>query len=298
MQKLSWVRPLAACVLVIGVAACGGGGRSSAGSGPVARAGGYTAAQAPAKAPVQAVGGAAPDVSASAPGPVPVVEGSRVIRSGQVGIEVKAGRFDSTYSALIALAGEEGGLVAASNASTDSDRIKSGTVTLSVPSAHFQETIDRLRQMGAVHTLNVTSQDVSQQYVDLQARRANAEAERDAMLALLQRAQSVQEILAVQNQLGQYTQQVEQLKGQIAYLDHATGYSSIQVSIREAGIVAPRPPQDEWGLGSSFWTGLHALVGTVDGLLVVLVVAGPYALLAGAGWLLWRRRRRPLGRPL
>lgn len=298
MQKLSWVRPLAACVLVVAIAACGGGGRSSAGNGTVARAGGYTPAQAPAKPPVQAVSGLAPDVSVPAPAPVPVVEGSRVIRSGQVGIEVKAGRFDSAYSALIALAGEEGGVVSASNATTDGDRIRSGTVTLSVPSAHFQDTIDRLRQLGALHALNVTSQDVSQQYVDLQARRANAEAERDAMLALLQRAQSVQEILAVQNQLGQYTQQVEQLKGQIAYLDHATSYSSIQVTIREAGIVAPRPPQDEWGLVSSFWTGLHAFVGTVDGLLVVLVAAGPYVLLAGAGWLVWRRRRRLLGRPM
>ncbi len=222
----------------------------------------------------------------------PSAQGSKVIRNGQVALQVSNGRFDTSYSSLIALAGEEGGVVSASNAATDSDRIKSGTVTLSVPSDRFQDTIDRLRQMGTVQQLNVSSQDVSQQYVDLQARLANAQAERDAMLALLQRVQSIQDILSVQNQLGQYTQQVEQLKGQIDYLDHATGFSTVQVTIREVGIAAPKPPQDEWGLLTALWNGVHYFVQTLNALVVVFVVAGPYLLVALLGWLVWRRRRR------
>ncbi len=303
MNKRRWVRPLAAGFLVVTLAACGGGGGSTAlsqsgggaGSAPFSSSG-NAAPAARSGAPASAAQ-SAPAKSADASTAVPIVppsaQGSKVIRNGQVALEVKSGRFDSTYSSLIALAGEEGGVVSASSASTDSDRIKSGTVTLSVPSDRFQDTIDRLRQMGTAQQINVGSQDVSQQYVDLQARLVNAQAERDAMLTLLQRAQSIQDILSVQSQLGQYTQQVEQLKGQIDYLDHATSFSTVQVTIREVGVAAPKPPQDEWGLLTAVWNGLHYFVLTLNALIVVLVVAGPYLLAAGlAGWLVWRRRRR------
>ena len=300
MEKRRWVRPRAAGFLVLVVvlsvavvgAACGGGQSAGSGSGAAYSRSGTAVSEA--GKPVM-VGPAAQPAQSSAviPVPPPAAEGPKVIRSGQVTLEVRTGAFDSAYSQLVSLAGEEGGVVSASNASTEGDRIRSGTVTLSVPSDRWQDTLDRLNKLGRVKASNTSTQDVSQQYVDLKARLANAEAERDAMLALLQKAQSVQDILAVQNQLGQYTQQVEQLKGQIDYLDHATSMWTIQVTLREAGAAVPT---DEWGIATAFGTGLHAFVQTVNGLIVVLTVAGPYLLLAGLGWLLWRRRRRIVGR--
>jgi hypothetical protein len=308
MEKRWWMRLLAArflgLFLVLAVVACGGGSTASpssgSGAGSTAKSSGSYAGPAPRSGAATSGAQPAPPKNADPSTAVPIVppsaQGPKVIRNGQVALEVKTGRFDSAYSSLIALAGEEGGVVSASNASTDSERIKSGTVTLSVPSDHFQDTIDRLRQMGTVQQLNLGSQDVSQQYVDLEARLANAQAERDAMLALLQRAQSIQDILSVQNQLGQYTQQVEQLKGQIDYLDHATTFSTVQVTIRETGVAAPKPPQDEWGLVTALWNGAHAFMLTLNTLIVVLVAAGPYLLVGLLAWLVWRRRRRLIER--
>lgn len=298
MEMRRWVRPLAAGFLVAvagaSLVACGGGSATNVGSGSPRSVPGE-------RAPGASTGSFAkgPDATkvSDVPAPVPAAEGSRVIRSGQVAVEVRTGDFDAAFARVISLAGEEGGVVSGSDASADGDRIRSGTLTLSVPAAHFQATLDRLHDLGTVRSTHVTSQDVSQQYVDLQARLANAESERDAMLALMQKAQTVQEILSVQTQLGQYTQQVEQLKGQIDYLDHATAMWTVQVSIREAGVAAPKPPVDEWGLATAFWTGLHAFVQTLDGLIVILTVAGPYLLAALLGWLAWRRRHRLLGRP-
>ena len=54
-----------------------------------------------------------------------------------------------------------------------------------VPAAKFDETIDQLAKMGKVQNEHISGNDVSAQYVDLQARLANAEAQRNAMLALL-----------------------------------------------------------------------------------------------------------------
>src|SRR5436305_12069702 len=116
-----------------------------------------------------------------------------------------------------------------------------------VPADKFDDTIDQLTQLGKLQNEHISGQDVSAQYVDLQARLANQEAQRDAMLVLLKRAQSISDIIAIQTQLGQITQQIEELKGQIQYLDHNTAFSTISVNIVEAGAPAAVQQQDTWG---------------------------------------------------
>ena len=148
-----------------------------------------------------------------------------------------------------------------------------------------------IRALGTVQNLVIGGQDVSAQYVDLQARLANEEAQREAMLALLQQAKTVNEIIAVQNQLGQVTGQIEQLKGQIAYFDHATTYSTVSVSIHEAA-VAFRPQVDSWGFLTALSQGLHGFVSTLDYILVGVGYAGPILVLLGLFGLAWRLRRR------
>src|SRR5437764_813513 len=127
-------------------------------------------------------------------------------------------------------------------------------VAFLVLAAHFDATIDALAKIGDVQGEHITGTDVSAQYVDLRARLANAEAQLNAMRALLTNAKSINDIIAVQNQIGQITGQIEQLKGQIKYLDDNTSYSSVAVTLTEAGAPAQAPTSDSWG----FATALNA----------------------------------------
>ena len=140
---------------------------------------------------------------------------------------------------------------------------------------------------------HISGQDVSAQYVDLQARLANEEVQRLAMLTLLGRAQSVADIIAIQTQLGQITQQIEQLKGQIQYLDHNTAYSTVTVDIAELGVTATAPSSDSWGFVSALGDSAHNFVTTINYIVTGLGAIGPVAILLGAGYLLWRRRGYP-----
>jgi hypothetical protein len=144
-----------------------------------------------------------------------------------------------------------------------------------------------------VQNEHISGQDVSAQYVDLQARLANQEAQRDAMLALLKRAQSVSDIIAIQTQLGQITQQIEELKGQIQYLDHNTAFSTVTVNILEAGAPAATQAQDSWGLVTALTDAAHNFVTTINYIVSGLGAIGPIVILLGAGYLLWRRRGFP-----
>ncbi|TMG63114.1 MAG: DUF4349 domain-containing protein, partial [Chloroflexi bacterium] len=105
---------------------------------------------------------------------------------------------------------------------------------------------------------------------------------------------NINDIIAVQNQIGQITAQIEQLKGQIKYLDDNTSYSSIAVTLTEAGA----PPQatqrsDSWGFATALNDAAHNFVTTLDYAVTALGAIGPFVVLFLLGLLVWRRRRAP-----
>lgn len=229
------------------------------------------------------------------PPPLPKLpEGPRVQRSARLSLEVSNGQFDASLDRAIALVQGEGGYIAGSQARADeADRLRSGQVTFMVPAARFDSVLTALRRLGKTESISIAGNDVSQQYVDLQARLRNAEAQRNAMLALMQQARSVNEMIQIQNQLARITEQIEQLKGQIDYLEHTTTFATLTVSIREAAASAQ---PDEWGLSSAVSRALHNFVNSLNGLIVAIGSLGPVILLAVValplGRWLWRRRQQ------
>ena len=219
-------------------------------------------------------------------------EGQKVQRSAQITLEVANGSFETSLDRVVNLMRGQGGYVSGSDAQADTgDRLRSGQVTFQVPADKFDATIAGLRQLGTAQSIRITGTDVSTQYVDLQARLRNAEAQRDAMLALLQQARSVNDVIQVQTQLGQITGQVEQLKGQIDYLEHTTTYATVAVTLREA---AAGTGVDEWGLRTAAAQALHNFVDGIGLMLEVVGAIAPLLPLGLLGWLLVRRfRRRP-----
>jgi hypothetical protein len=111
------------------------------------------------------------------------------------------------------------------------------------------------------------------------------------MLALLAKAQTISDIIAVQNQIGQITGLIEQLKGQIKYLDDHTAYSTVTVTLTEAGAPAKTAPTDSWGFVTALNDAAHNFMTTINYAVSALGAIGPFAILVGLGYLLWRRRR-------
>jgi len=286
--------------IVAAAAACGGAStpsRTDLGSGSATNSQSKLAAPVP--QPLPAIIGAQPPSTSTGPAPVtdtvPAVQGPQVIRQAQLAISVTSGSFVSKLDAVRALVEQQQGFIAGTDAQTNpvnpSDQIRSGVITFMVPAANFDTTIDQLTKFGKVQNEHISGSDVSAQYVDLQARLANEEAQRNAMLALLAKAQSVSDIIAVQTQLGQITQQIEELKGQISYIDHNTTYSTITVQITEAGAPVPSPSTDSWGFVGALNDAAHNFVATINYLITGFGAIGPVLVLVGLGYLVWRRRR-------
>jgi len=282
------------------VAACGLGGGGASASRPAAgRAANVSSSPQPADERASASGSPAPSQSPSSLDgqAASIPEGPRVQRSARVVLQVGSGRFDSALNDVIAVVDQAGGYISGSQAQADDGQpLRSGQVTFQVPADRFEAVVAEVRKKGTPQTISISGNDVSQQYVDLQARLRNAEAQRNAMLALMQQAKSVNDTIQIQNQLGQITAQIEQLRGQIGYLEHSTTFSTLAVSIREA----PAGARDEWGLQTAALQALHNVVNVVA---VVIVVAGTLLPLLVVGfvvafalWRAWPRLRRT-GRP-
>ncbi len=288
-------------------AACGGagGGGNSPASGnytaPVAQNG--SSGSQPSKSvgqPNGTTGGSTSSGSTTVPGDtVPVLQGPPVIRVAQLNVTVGSGLFDSKLLEVRTLVESEGGYIAGTDATSnpttnpDDSQIRTGVISFMVPAAHFDATIDQLSRVGKVQSEHITGTDVSSQYTDLNARLVNAEAQHQAMLALLAKAQNINEIIAVQNQIGQITAQIEQIKGQIKYLNDNTAYSTVSVTITEAGAPAATRPSDNWGFTTALNDAAHNFVTTIDYFVTGLGALGPFLVLLGVGFLAWRRRRAP-----
>jgi Domain of unknown function (DUF4349) len=278
--------------ILAAAAACGGG------SSPARPADGATSfapqtgssAPAPVKNPSTGVDQGNPVQSV-----VPTVQGPQVIRQAQLTITVGSGLFDSKLAGVRLLVEQEQGFISGTDAQSNpitNGQIRTGVITFMVPADKFDNTIDQLATMGKVQNEHISGNDVSAQYVDLQARLVNEEAQRDAMLVLLKRAQSIADIIAVQTQIGQITGQIEELKGQIQYIDHNTAFSTVTVDLQEAGAPVQIVREDSWGFVSAITDAAHNFVTTINYVITGLGAIGPILILLGLGYLLWRRSGR------
>ncbi len=301
--------PLSLLLLV----ACGGGGAASTATGPSRTGVSAQSGQAqsgqmqstPAQAG-QAQAGQATDATGSKPAAdaaipaLTVPEGPRVQRRARIALQVANGRFDDALNGVIGTVEQAGGYISGQEAQAveAGEPLRSGQATFQVPATKFESVVSAIRKLGTSQSISISGNDVSQQYVDLQARLRNAEAQRNAMLALMQQAKTVGETIQIQSQLGQVTAQIEQLKGQIDYLDHSTTYATLSVTIREAAAAGVR---DEWGVQTATMQALHNLVGVLAflilavGTLIPVLIVGAALLLAGRP--LWRRLTQRSPRP-
>jgi hypothetical protein len=127
-------------------------------------------------------------------------------------------------------AGVGGDLLSLSQGGSGDQR--SALLTIRVPSSRFDDALSQLKRLeGEVLTSNVDAKDVTDQFVDVQARLGAKKAEEQQYLALLGRANTVDEILKVQSALGSVRVQIEQLQAQVNSLKSRIDYSTITMQI-------------------------------------------------------------------
>ncbi len=266
--------PTALALLLLGIVVAGCGSQAGmAGASEMPAAAQDVAAPSGAGEPAEdEAAGASGDSAAGGPaagqGNAAPIE-QRIIKTGEVSVEVP--EVQTAVGQVRAFALELGGYVGGSQAGS---RNESATLTLRVPAARFDEALERLRALeGEVVAEATRESDVTRQIVDMQARITNLEASEASYRTLLERAERIDDVLAVQSRLDGVRGEIEQLEAQLQEIEGDADLSTLTVSL----IPVAEPVTavtEEWNPGAQFNDALASLVGIGQGLVSALIWIG------------------------
>lgn len=220
-------------------------------------------------------------------------------------VQLVVDEFEGVPKAVRDLAKQHGGFIASSNIHGSEGEPRRGDWTLRIPSQHFDTFLDGSKALGQVRSLNQDSQEVTAEFIDLEARARNLRAEEQRLHKHLdQSTRSLKDILEVEREIARVRGEVERIEGRLNVLKDLTALSTVTLSIEEIKDFVPEPTEepgyttqiartwdDSTGAVGGFFTNLSlGVVGFVPWLTVVL----PVGLIA---WLVLRGLRRHHHRP-
>lgn len=214
-----------------------------------------------------------------------------VIKTALMEMEAGRGDYARIREDAVAIASAAGGYVEGESSRRDDEGLTYATLTLRVPADRFDAVVGEVSSLGEVVSTQVSTHDVSAEYVDLEGRLRHLQAEEAFYLSLIARAQTIQEMITIREHLDAIQLEKEQAQGRKDYLDQQVGFSTLTLSVHE---VEPE------GEGKGFWhsageafksfgRGLKALAVGFFYALPYLVVLAAIAVIV---WLLIRRSRR------
>jgi len=194
-----------------------------------------------------------------------------IIYTGNVSLVVKDTQ--EAVDAITTIADAQSGFVAGSNVYQSGDVLR-GSITIRVPADRYQDTLAQLRDLAVrVERENSSTQDVTEEFTDLQARKTNLEFTEQALQQLLeerQRVGSTSDILEVHRELTNIRGQIEQIEGRMRYLANQSALSTITIELIPDVLSQPISVAG-WEPQGVAKEALQALVVALQGLINLLI---------------------------
>lgn len=160
---------------------------------------------------------------------VPAID-RKIIKNASLNILVD--KVESSALKIQAVAEKYNGLVDSSDIANGNSDTRYGTMIIRVPNESFNAAIGEIEKIAIkVNSERISSEDVTAQYIDLEARLKSKKAVEEQYVALLKKADKVAEIVTVQSYLNTVREDIERLQGQINYLSNQVSMSSITISM-------------------------------------------------------------------
>ena len=226
---------------------------------------------------------------------------AKVIRNGRIDVRIPLDTFDAKSSQVRAIAAELGGYVSSGESHVeqyDDGRYAVGWVTLRIPSDRFEDAVDRVERLGERVSSSLSSQDVTEEYVDLEGRLNYWEQQEEFYSKLLNEAETIDDLVTIQSRMQEVLLSIEQIEGRLRYLDSKTSFATLTVGLTEVpDILEPPEETDPNPIQEAFEQAGDVLLATVGFLIIAAAVAIPIALLVLFAWLIFKlftpKRKKP-----
>lgn len=195
---------------------------------------------------------------------------------------------------------EYGGYIVESNVYRESDEMVSGRMTVRVPEKDFQAFLNDTEADAAdILQRNVTGQDVTEQYIDLESRIKSKRAVEKRLLEFMDGAEKTEDLLKISGDLAKVQEEIELIMGQMKYLENQTSYSTVEINMFEDRVIVPelgKKDLDTWEkTKKQLATSTNFILAAISGLIVFFIGNLPVIiilLIIGAGIYLTVKRRK------
>lgn len=271
--------------LLLSLSACGsssGGTASSASVGDASADNGWAEAAMDA---ADTAGGA--DFSA-------VRRNAKLILNADLSLETQD--FEKSAADIEKMTAEAGGYIESSGTYGDTGS-RSANYTLRVPQEKFEQFYAQLGENMHVVSRSRSSEDVTEQYTDIETRLATLQTKHERLLSLLEKADKMEDIISLENALADCEYEIDSLTGSKRRYDDLVGFSTFYINLREVQTLTATADGTGFGaqLSQAAKTGARGLADVVRGTILGVVMFWPAVILViagtAAGVILHRRRK-------
>lgn len=207
----------------------------------------------------------------------------KIIKTSSLTIEVR--NVTASLDPLRSIATAHGGYVGSLSVNTRyGDRLYA-VLTMRVPSHEFDPTITEIKKLGSLKSESLSADDVTEEYVDLQARRTALASQLAQYNRIMERAVNVTEILEVQVQIERVQVELDRIDGRLKYLDNRVDYATITVALQEPEPVGGR---EGFSFVSVINESIAGFMAVTAGLIIILISIIPLIILGVVAYVLYR----------
>lgn len=223
---------------------------------------------------------------------------ARIIKNGSLRLRVEDA--DEAMSGVQSIVTANNGFVQSSTLSDPGEGPRTAYMTLRIPVDSFETVIASLKDLSVLVLEESTSgQDVTTEFIDLEANLRNARAEEASYVAILERSGSIEEVLAVTRQIADVRGRIERYEARMRYLENKTDLATLQLTLTEETRI--EVPSRKWQpleilrqAVRDLVQGLQAFVNVLIYLVIAVIglvipVALIVALLLWIGWMIVKR---------
>ncbi len=210
----------------------------------------------------------------------PAVFERKIIRNANLTLETNAP--EEAQQKITAIAESKGGFVIeSSQSSSDAQATTRDTVTMTIriPAAKFNETLDEIRKTSSrVIVETVKGQDVTEEFIDIEARLKTKKALEEQFLGIMKQSKSVEDALNVQRELADVRGEIEQIEGRKRFLENQSSLSTVKIELQSPTAFSANSAGFFYQLGQAFSTGFSGALSFILVFVTALIALVPVLL--------------------
>jgi len=217
----------------------------------------------------------------------------KIIKTGSLNIVI--GEMEEATNQITNIVTSKQGFISNSNIYTRKDKSQHGTIVVRVPAQYFEQAMEEIKNIArTIKQESVSGRDVTEEFVDLQARLENLELKEEQYQKIMNRATEIEDVLKASDYLFKTREEIERIQGRIKYLENLTDLSTITISVTEETKI--EVPTSEWKPLTVIKNAFRAMIrfwqGIVNVLIWVIFLFVPIAIIAWVVYKIVKKKKK------